>query len=67
MCLVPFKPTEGLPGDLVLAGKKEAAEAMKARKPIADAARDAEDAAPAVWSSRDNYTLGESLERHRSK
>lgn len=64
---VPFKPTEGLCGDLVLAGKKEAAEAMKARKPTADAARNAEDAASVVWNSRNNYTPGESLKRHRSK
>jgi hypothetical protein len=67
--LVPSKATESSlspSGSLGSAEERKATEAMNARKPTADAARDAEDAVPVVWKSRDDNTLGESLERHRS-
>ncbi|KAH6667119.1 hypothetical protein B0J14DRAFT_676771 [Halenospora varia] len=64
--LVPSKATESGPspsGSLGPAEERKATEAMNAGKPTADAARDAEDAAPVVWKSRDDNTIGE---RHRS-
>jgi hypothetical protein len=67
--LVPSKATESSlspSGSLGPAEERKATEAMNARKPTADAAQDAEDAAPVVWKSRDDNTLGESPKRHRS-
>jgi hypothetical protein len=63
------KDSKSPSGDLGPAGEEKAAKALNARISTADAARDAKDAAPVVWNSRDDNTLGsrdETLERHRS-